>query len=314
MPDQASRETGRGSNDPEGVDHGTFSPSADYGYTDLMNDNSVLDRLPTAVEAPSAHQQTMPPGTVTLSQLDLRRTGGWTVDTGSNQLVVAQQGYQSSSGTGGMVAGTSPAAGQQWAGAQATQERNPSPFDPVRDYHLLVPLDSGDTRMGSGDYRYHLPSTAANPGQQGQLDAVNWQPNLSQQPGMTATSPPLPVLEFNDLPIHNEHGPLASHEERPLPPNENGFRHEFLNWEEALGAMVEHLEPREVDDPTFPWTDALERMYVEQITDAINDVSNTRDHPPGSKGKAPAAFTKFRDNRYPQRQIQLLAWNLMVSR
>lgn len=97
------------------------------------------------------------------------------------------------------------------------------------------------------------------------------------------------------------------------------FHHEFTDMDAALAATYAHLDlgAVRVDDPTYPTTNEHHQQYVERLSLAIADVSNTRDLPPGSpppNGKVPQAYGKFADGKYSARQIQGLAWEILVSR
>ncbi|KAI9884947.1 MAG: hypothetical protein M1823_003261 [Watsoniomyces obsoletus] len=193
-------------------------------------------------------------------------------------------GHHSSPVGDDMVAGPPPAAEQQ------------------HEQDLLPPIEGGQQAMGSWE-DHQDPSgmaaaAAADPGPLGGVDVVMFNALHPMQHAFNSAPRRSPPREGDP-------------QERPMPPNQGGFRHEFRNWTEAQVGMVEHLQQRELNDPTFPRSDEAERQYVEQITNAINDVSNTHDHPPGSTTKPPAAFLKFQDKKYKPKQIQGLAWTLM---
>ena len=91
------------------------------------------------------------------------------------------------------------------------------------------------------------------------------------------------------------------------------FRHEFADWAAAEAAMNSHYRPKMDNDSTFPRGDAADRAYVERITNAICDVSSTLDFPPGSTGKVPQAYKKFAEGKFRAREVQMLAWLIVVS-
>lgn len=98
--------------------------------------------------------------------------------------------------------------------------------------------------------------------------------------------------------------------------NDDTYTNLFSDWN-AVVAYENQREPNpEYDqDQTVPQTDVEHQIYVRLIVQAILDISNTRDYPAESAArglKPPQAYVNFRENKYSDIEIQILAWKILV--
>lgn len=99
--------------------------------------------------------------------------------------------------------------------------------------------------------------------------------------------------------------------------NQGGYVNHFDDYNLVEATRRAHWKRQNADDSTVPRTPAEQQEIVKQLALAIADLSDTRDFPPGSELlglKPPQAFTSFANFKYSAQQIQMLAWDLLVSR
>lgn len=96
---------------------------------------------------------------------------------------------------------------------------------------------------------------------------------------------------------------------------EEGYTNLYADWNAVVSAKKRGPRWDWAVDSSMPQTGPDHQLLVKQISQAICDLSNTRDFPPGSEQqglKPPQAYVNFQKSKYSMEQIQMLAWEILV--
>ncbi|KAI9794432.1 MAG: hypothetical protein M1816_005502 [Peltula sp. TS41687] len=105
----------------------------------------------------------------------------------------------------------------------------------------------------------------------------------------------------------------------PAMVNTDTYTNLFHDWNavSACEYPPKEFNPQYDQDQTVPRTPVHHQVYVRQIVEALVDISNTNDYPPGSAAipgrKVPQAYLNFKQNRYTDKELQIAAWKILMN-